>query len=167
MPIYKLNASQTLTTDLQTAWQFFSNPANLAQITPPSMRFRLTGAPPAAIHAGLIITYRLSPLPFVPLEVSWATEITQVAAPHHFIDNQIAGPYALWHHKHRFREVGGGVLATDEVHYSLPADPLSKPAAELAVRPQLRTIFQYRAQALQAQFGEVPGTSTLFSIEPL
>ena len=153
MPIFKLDASQTLSADLETAWEFFSDPHNLAVITPPEMRFEITGEPPSAIHPGLIITYRLTPLPIVPLRVSWATEISQVNAPFYFSDDQIAGPYALWHHEHHFQEVDGGVRATDQVHWSLPLDPISAPIANLAVVPQLRHIFRFRARKLRELFG--------------
>ena len=167
MPIYQLDAAQTLSTDLESAWSFFSDPGNLAVITPPNMRFQITGDPPAAAHPGLIITYRLTPLPFIPLRVSWATEITQVEPPHLFVDEQLAGPYALWHHEHRFRESEGGVLATDRVRWSLPLDPLSAPIAALAVIPQLRQIFRFRAGKLRDIFGELDGRPAALDIRAL
>jgi len=164
MPIYRLDASQTLSADLDTAWAFFSDPRNLAVITPPEMQFEITGDPPPDVHPGLIITYRLTPLPILPLRVSWATEITQVDAPYFFSDDQVAGPYSLWRHEHHFKEVDGGVLATDRVHWSLPLDPLSSPIARLAVIPQLRHIFRYRADKLRELFGasRSPESSLLF-----
>lgn len=167
MPIFKLDAAQTLSTDIDTAWQFFSDPQNLAVITPPEMRFRITGEPPSAIHPGLIITYRLTPLPILPLRVSWATEIAQVSAPYFFADDQIAGPYALWHHEHHFQEVEGGVLATDQVHWSLPLDPISAPVANFAVVPQLRHIFSFRATKLRELFGSLNHDGTSLRIRPL
>ncbi len=167
MPIYRLEAAQTLATGIETAWTFFSDPHNLALITPPEMRFQITGDPPTAVHPGLIITYRLTPLPILPLRVSWATEITQVDAPHFFADDQIAGPYALWRHEHHFQEVDGGVLATDQVHWSLPLDPLSAPLAQLAVIPQLLRTFRFRAAQLQVQFGSPTTIPPTLSIRPL
>ena len=167
MPIFKLDASQTLLTDIDTAWQFFSDPQNLAVITPPEMRFQITGEPPSTIHPGLIITYRLTPLPVLPLRVSWATEIAQVNAPYFFADDQIAGPYALWHHEHHFQEVEGGVLATDQVHWSLPLDPISAPIANLAVVPQLRHIFRFRADKLRELFGSLNHDRTSLRVRPL
>lgn len=167
MPIYRLEATQPLATDIETAWQFFSNPQNLAVITPPEMRFQITGDPPAAIHPGLIITYRLTPLPILPLRVSWATEISQVNAPHYFADDQIAGPYALWHHEHHFQETDNGVLATDRVHWSLPLDPISAPIASLAVVPQLRHIFHFRAKKLTELFGDLPDSRADLRVQAL
>ena len=167
MPIYRLDASQTLSTDLETAWQFFCDPHNLAVITPPEMSFQITGDPPDSVHAGLIITYRLSPLPLLPLTVSWATEIAQVEAPHFFSDVQVAGPYALWHHEHRFVETPDGIHATDQVHWSLPLDPLSQPMADMVVAPQLRRIFQFRARELTQRFGAPAGHPPALSIRKL
>lgn len=167
MPIFRLDAAQTLATDLDTAWRFFSDPHNLSVITPPEMRFEITGEPPSVVHPGLIITYRLTPLPILPLRVSWATEIAQVNAPHHFSDVQVAGPYALWHHEHHFQEVEGGLLATDQVHWSLPLDPISSPVANLAVVPQLRRIFQFRARKLRERFGSPQQGAVSLRIHPL
>jgi ligand-binding SRPBCC domain-containing protein len=167
MPIYRLDAAQTLSTDLQTAWEFFSDPHNLAFITPSDMRFQITGDPPALVHPGLIITYRLTPLPILPLRVSWATEIAQVHAPHFFSDVQVAGPYALWHHEHHFQESEAGVLATDRIHWSLPLDPISSPIANQVVAPQLRHIFHFRARKLRELFGSSESASFKLRIRPL
>lgn len=149
--VFRLEARQTLNTDLDNAWSFFSDPRNLPAITPPEMHFRLTNEPAAAAYPGMIITYRLSPLPAVT--VSWVTEITQVAAPRYFADEQRVGPYALWHHEHHFRQAAGGVEAIDVVHWSLPLDPFSAPAAQWLVAPRLRQIFRYRAARLAERFG--------------
>lgn len=167
MPIYRLDATQTLSTDLQSAWEFFSDPNNLAVITPPEMQFEITGDPPTDMHPGLIITYRLTPLPILPLRVSWATEITRVEEPRRFVDEQMTGPYALWHHEHLFEESDDGVTATDQVHWSLPLDPLSAPVASLAVVPQLRNIFRFRARKMQDIFGVPHGSKATLRISPL
>ena len=48
------------------------------------------------------------------------TEITTVKNHEYFIDEQRFGPYSLWHHRHHFYEIKGGVKMTDEVNYKLP-----------------------------------------------
>ena len=151
MQLYRLDARQLLATDIETAWRFFSNPANLSLITPPEMGFRITAELPAEMYPGMMITYRVKPL--LGIEVSWATEITQINPHHYFADDQRFGPYSIWHHEHHFETVAGGVLATDCVHYALPLDPFSRPVAELLVRPQLERIFRFRQRALEEKFG--------------
>lgn len=90
--------------------------------------------------------------PFPGLGTNWVTEITQVAEPHYFIDEQRFGPYKFWHHQHWFHETDGGVLAEDIIHYALPFAPLSTPFHRLLVRPQLDGIFAYREQVLSELF---------------
>ena len=98
---------QTLPISLELAWEFFSNPGNLARITPPEMDFRITSVPQNDIYAGQIITYTIRPL--FRVAVNWTSEITYLERPNFFVDEQRFGPYRFWHHQHFFREVDGGV----------------------------------------------------------
>jgi ligand-binding SRPBCC domain-containing protein len=151
MRLHRLHRTQELPLRLEDAWRFFSDPRNLGQITPPSLGFRMTSPDLLPeIHAGMIITYRISPLPLVSLD--WVTEITQARRPHFFIDEQRFGPYRFWHHQHHFEETENGVLCTDLVHYALPFGPLGRVAHALTVRRQLRQIFAYRREALNTLF---------------
>ena len=85
--------------------------------------------------------------------MTWVTEITQVHEPDYFIDEQRFGPYKFWHHHHTFKEIPGGVLAEDIVHYALPVDPVSRIAHELFIKNQLREIFEFRREYLDKEFG--------------
>ncbi len=107
------------------------------------------------MYAGQLIEYKVSPLLGIPLY--WMTEITQVVHRQYFIDEQRYGPYSLWHHKHFFKEVPGGVEMTDIVHYKLPLWWLGDMANSLFVRQQLRNIFTYRFQQTETLFGKWPG----------
>ena len=92
---------------------------------------------------------RLAPL----VNLRWVTEIQSVKPMESFIDNQIHGPYRLWHHLHRFEANDQGVLMTDLVHYALPFGPLGAIAHALYVRKKLERIFQFRKETLTAHFG--------------
>ncbi len=152
MKLHRLHKTMELPLSLDEAWSFFSDPRNLGQITPPDLAFRMTSPDISPeIHAGMIITYRISPLPLVSL--NWVTEITQVRRPFFFIDEQRFGPYRFWHHQHTFEETDTGVRTTDLVHYALPFGPLGTAANAIFVRRQLRQIFAYRQKALDALFG--------------
>ena len=96
MKTYCIRRHQTLPTDLDQAWRFFSDPANLSLITPPWLNFTITSGVPDAIYPGLIISYRIRPIGGVA--VPWVSEITHVQAPHYFVDEQRSGPYRFWHH---------------------------------------------------------------------
>ena len=147
---FTLERTQVLPITLETAWKFFSNPANLVKITPPAMNFRITSPPQSGIYAGQIITYTVRPL--LHVAVNWTTEITHVDRPNFFVDEQRFGPYRLWHHQHRFREVEGGVEMHDLVHYLLSHDQLAGLINRLFVAPRLRRIFDFRCRALAEIF---------------
>ncbi len=154
MKTYVLERRQLLPTDLETAWRFFSDPANLRLITPPWLDFRITSRLPARIYPGLIITYRIRPL--AGLAVPWVSEITQVEAPRYFVDEQRQGPYRFWHHQHRLREVGASVEKTDLVHYRLPGGLLGIGLHAVLIRRKLDEIFRFRYHALQRVFEPRP-----------
>ena len=150
MKPFTIERTQTLPITLETAWEFFSTPANLARITPPNMDFRITSPPQSGIHAGQIITYTVRPL--MRVAVNWTTEITHVERPNFFVDEQRFGPYRFWHHQHRFREGEGGVEVYDLVHYLLLQDQFAGLINRLFVAPRLRRIFDFRAAALAKLF---------------
>lgn len=145
--IYSFQRTQVMSASVEECWAFFSNPANLARITPPSLDFRVASELPAEIYPGLMIRYTVRPL--LGLKVSWLTEITQVRRPHHFVDEQRSGPYRLWHHEHFFRELNERETEVrDLVHYVPPLGPLGALANRLVIRRQLEAIFDFRQTVL-------------------
>lgn len=152
MKLYRLSVSQRIPVEIAEAWAFFSQPTNLARITPPSLSFEITGDTPEKMYAGLIISYRVRPLWGIPQ--TWVSEISQVNEPHFFVDEQLAGPYRVWHHQHRFIEESDGTRVEDIVHYALPMGVLGRAIHPLLVRPKLREIFTYREAAITSLFGE-------------
>ena len=151
MPIHILRRTQIVPASVEVCWDFFSDPRNLARITPPELDFQIRGELPPNIHAGLMITYRVRPLFGVP--VTWLTEITHVEPPHRFVDEQRVGPYAIWHHEHFFTALEGGrTEIRDLVHYVLPFGWLGNLAHPLLVAPQLERIFAFRQKAVADLF---------------
>jgi ligand-binding SRPBCC domain-containing protein len=151
MAVYEIKQQQFINRPLHEVWDFFSNPKNLAVITPDYMNFTVTSAQTDAIYAGQIITYKVSPILGIPLY--WMTEITQVKEGKSFIDEQKIGPYKLWHHQHFFEEKDGGVLMKDHVHYQLPLGFLGNIVHFLFVKSQLENIFKYRKNKVEELLG--------------
>lgn len=135
---------------MEKAWDFFSNPANLSKITPKEMNFEITSKVPPKIYPGLIITYKVSPLPF--MRVSWVTEIKQASENSYFIDEQRFGPYKFWYHIHFFREMEEGVEMEDIVYYGLPFGFIGDLFGLKLVQKQLNRIFDYREQQISQIF---------------
>ena len=144
---------------LDVCWRFFSDPRNLATITPPSLRFAVRSELPPQIRAGLMIRYSVAPLWRVP--VTWLTEITQVREPEYFVDEQRVGPYRLWHHEHFFAAITATeTLVRDIVYYVPPFGPLGAAFNTLVIRPQLERIFDFREQQLVRISAEMPRDSS-------
>lgn len=137
-------------TDITTAWDYFSSPGNLAEITPDWLNFQILSDIPDKMYGGLIVQYNI--YPFLGLPVGWVTEITHTNEPYYFVDEQRAGPYKLWHHQHHFKETSEGVEMTDIVHYMLPLEPVSYMLIGGIVRKKLDEIFSYRFSKLKALF---------------
>lgn len=151
MAFHQLVREDLVRTDLDSAWTFLSRPENLGRITPPSMRFTVvTPNLPEVMYPGMMIAYRITPLPGIRL--TWVTEITQIREKAYFVDEQRCGPYALWHHEHFLQPVEGGVMMADIVSYRLPAGPLGELAHALFIRRKLASIFDYRREALHRIF---------------
>ncbi|MFN2443351.1 MAG: SRPBCC family protein [Thermoanaerobaculia bacterium] len=134
-----------------TVWAFFSDPANLAKITPPSMGFQIVSSPGRTLQAGDRIDYRIR---IGGLPVRWRTLISGWDPPRSFTDEQEKGPYRRWIHHHTFQPMGDGkVLVTDHVDYELPFGILGRLAGGFWVRRQLRKVFDYRSEIIRRQFG--------------
>lgn len=150
MRLFHLHRRQFLPASIEAAWKFFTNPFNLAQITPPWLDLRITNSVCETIYPGLIITYRLKALFKVP--ATWVTEITQVEKPRAFVDEMRMGPYRFWHHQHLFRAVSGGVDVEDRVHYALKFGVLGLMLHGMVIRTKLDEIFDYRRSKLEKLF---------------
>lgn len=151
MKLEVIHRQQRLPISLQTAWDFFSDPRNLHEITPPELGFQVTSPPVEKMYPGMIITYNITPL--FGIARRWITEITHVAEPHLFVDEQRFGPYRFWHHQHLFREISGGVEIEDLVHYIIPFGRLGQIVAARLVRKELQRIFDFRSEVLSKKFG--------------
>lgn len=150
--VYSFKTVQMIPVNLDKAWEFFSDPANLSTITPDEMQFKtISKFHGDTMYPGQLIEYRVSPLLGIPLY--WMTEITHINPKTHFVDEQRYGPYSFWHHQHHFREVEGGVEMTDIVHYKLPFWFLGDIANSLFVSAKLKKIFDYRFNKVVELYG--------------
>ena len=143
MRIHTLRREQRLPGAPEAVFGFFADARNLEAITPPLLRFHVVTPAPIVMGAGTRIRYRLR-VRGVPL--SWLTEITAWEPPHRFVDEQLDGPYALWHHTHTFERDGDETIMRDVVRYRIGFGALGSLADALLVRRDLERIFDYRAE---------------------
>ena len=125
----------------EEVFEFYADAANLEQITPEWLGFRIVSAQPIEMAPGTLIEYRLR-LHGVP--VRWLTRIETWEPGERFVDVQVEGPYRLWHHTHSFEPHEDGTRVRDEVRYALPLGPVGALAHRLFVRRDLERIFDFR-----------------------
>ena len=141
-----LERTQRIEQPLERTFEFFADAGNLEAITPPWLGFRIVTSRPIDMGPGALIEYRLR-LHGIP--VRWRTGIEIWEPPHRFVDAQLSGPYALWHHTHTFEADGDdATLMRDRVRYRLGFGPLGDLALALFVRRDLERIFDFRREAI-------------------
>jgi ligand-binding SRPBCC domain-containing protein len=144
MSDFSLERTQVFPRGRDETFAFFADPWNLEAITPPWLRFGIREAP-ERIARGARLRYRLA---LFGVPIAWRTEIKQWLPPRTFTDTQVAGPYRLWVHVHRFTAVPGGTEMYDHVRYRLPGGPLAPVIERVVVRGWLDEIFDFRASRL-------------------
>ena len=144
---HTLRREQTLPGTPDEVFPFFADAANLEAIAPPLLRFRVVTPDPIEMRVGTLIQYRLR-LHGIP--VNWLTTIQAWEPPHRFVDVQLRGPYALWHHTHDLRPDGdGGTVMRDTVRYAIGFGPFGELAHRLFVARDLEAIFDFRAKRVE------------------
>lgn len=150
MSIHTLRREQFVPRPLEEVFEFFSAAANLQEITPAYLDFRILTPEPIEIAEGTLLDYRLK---WHGLPIRWRTRIVEWKPPYRFVDVQLKGPYRLWHHTHTFRPQDGGTCMTDVVNYSLPLGPLGAIAHSIMVQRDVNGIFDFRREKIRQLFG--------------
>lgn len=134
-------AEQLVPLPREAVFAFFSEPQNLEAITPPWLGFHIVGQSTAKIEEGTELTYSLR---IHGLPVTWRSRIDEWRPNERFVDVQLKGPYAEWHHTHSFYDRGPDTLIRDEVRYRLPLGRLGHWIAGWYVASDVKKIFAYR-----------------------
>lgn len=136
---------------LDEVWAFHSSVDGLVDLTPGWLGLTVEavrdadGEPdPAVLEPGCEVDLALRPFGVGPRQ-AWTSRVTarergDDAAT--FRDEMLDGPFARWHHTHRFEAVEGGTRVTDRVDYALPLGPARGLSA--AARPGFALVFALR-----------------------
>ncbi|WP_437395641.1 SRPBCC family protein [Flagellimonas lutimaris] len=165
MRLYQLKSKQIFPINKKEAWDFLSNPQNLAVITPPHMGFHILAGADRPMFQGQVIQYIVKPFPLV--STKWVTEITHVKEGEYFVDEQRFGPYSLWHHKHFLKEVPEGVEMEDIIDYKLPLGIIGQLTHTIFIKKQLKQIFEFRERKLMELFGGTDKNESFFDIKSI
>ena len=153
MKTYILKFEQHIDLPVDDVFNFFSKPENLSLITPARLKFDILTPTPLKMKEGQLVDYSLRIMYIIKLH--WRTLITHYEKPYKFVDQQLKGPYTLWHHTHTFEEKDGGTLIRDELKYAIPFGILGRIVHALYVKYDIRSIFKYRQKILDDIFTEI------------
>lgn len=97
------------------------------------------------------------------LSLRWRTLIETFIPGDRFMDRQIVGPDAFWHHTHCFENLPpspdmprGGTRMVDQVRYRVGWGFIGHLVTALWVRKDIARIFAYRKQVLAKKFRPAP-----------
>jgi ligand-binding SRPBCC domain-containing protein len=145
--MYSLEQHQLIAATPQDAWAFLQHPANLDEITPPDLKFRIVSDVPEVMYNGLIVEYRIT-IPLLGTH-TWITEIKHIREGYSFVDEQRIGPYRFWYHYHQVEPHEKGVMLYDLVSYQPPFGIAGKMMHSLYIRRTLERIFAFRRVRLE------------------
>tara|TARA_B100000902_G_scaffold394752_1_gene451733 strand:- start:1173 stop:1685 length:513 start_codon:yes stop_codon:yes gene_type:complete len=149
--LYTLYAKQRVNQKVDILWDFFRKPSNLNILTPKDFHFKIKSGKSDEFYEGKIISYKIKPFKLVTL--NWVTEISKVEKESYFIDNQIHGPYKLWHHEHHFKSNTDGTTdIIDKVKYKVPFYILGRLAHKMFIRKKLLNVFMFRQKQIENLF---------------
>lgn len=153
MRTWRLRCSQWLPHPPAAVFPFFADAHNLELLTPKFLRFEVLTPKPIAMHEGTLIDYRIRVHGF---PMRWRTRIARWDPPNVFVDEQLRGPYVVWHHTHTFVAENGGTRLGDEVVMRPRGGPLAPLVMSFFVKKDVERIFRFRADAMAQQFGGGP-----------
>lgn len=149
MKTYTLKKIQFVNRSLEEVFDFFKQPENLERITPSALHFNILTPKPIKMEKGRLIDYTIQ---VFGMTQRWTTLITDYDPPNRFVDEQLKGPYSLWHHTHLFEAHEGGTKIVDEVKYAVPLGWVGEIAHILFVKKQLQAIFEHREKFISDYF---------------
>lgn len=136
------HASTTLAASPEVMFTFHSDPHNLTEVMPPTMKvvsLRTDG--PA--QEGRLIELHCRDWWIIPMR--WTCRWKTVQRPRLLVDEIVRGPFALFVHEHRFEELPmNHCLMHDTVTYEWGRSWWGRLVSETGVRLYLTMLFKYR-----------------------
>lgn len=152
MKLYTFKKEQKISKSIIDVFDFFSKPENLSVITPNKMDFKILTPSPIEMKEGTLIDYTVKIMSF---PIRWRTLITKYDPPSMFIDQQLKGPYSMWHHTHLFEKINDNeTLIKDIILYAVPFSFIGSITHSLYIKRDLENIFDYRSQEIKRIFND-------------
>lgn len=138
MPAFE--RSSWIAAPVETVFSFHERADAFEALAPPWQRVEIVSRS-GGLEIGAKLVIRLR---FGPFSKIWIAQHTAYERNRLFVDEQLAGPFHFWRHRHQFSTEGSGARLTDSIEYALPGGKLADWFAGWLVRAQLRKMFDYR-----------------------
>lgn len=128
---------------VETVFAFHERDDALPRLSPPFPPVRVVSRQ-GGIRTGARVDLRIGPIRWLALHTAYEPNVL-------FVDEQVAGPFRSWVHRHEFERVGPGrSRLTDRVTFSLPGGPLVDALFGRLVALSLVPMFRYRHTVTKA-----------------
>ncbi|WP_395403869.1 cyclase [Arthrobacter sp. UC242_113] len=84
------------------------------------------------------------------LPIRMTSRITEMRAPHYFVDEQVRGPFLRFRHVHEFSAAPAGTVMVDRIDFAAPFGLLGRAAEKLVLARYLRKLIETRNLHLTA-----------------
>lgn len=151
MKIYRLYRQQLLKLTLDEAWEFFTSPHHLNQITPDFFNVQITSPVPDKLYPGLMISYQMKAVFGLPM--NWLSEISHCEQGKRFVYQQRVGPFNFLSHEVCLTQTDQGIEVEDIMFYVMPGGIFGPLLHHLLIASKLEQIFATRRDFLDNKWG--------------
>ena len=135
-------ASTRLAASAEVMFAFHSDPHNIVQVMPPTLKLMSLQTDGPA-QEGRLIEFHCRDWGIIPMR--WKCRWHTVQPPSVLVDEMLEGPFAQFVHEHRFEPLAeGGCVMHDTITYAFGRSWWGKLISETAVRLYLKLLFTYR-----------------------
>lgn len=128
---------------VEEVFAFHERDDALPRLSPPFPPVRVVSRQ-GGIRPGARVDLRIGPIRWLALHTAYEPNRL-------FVDEQIAGPFASWVHRHEFEAVDARTTRlTDRVAFALPGGPIVNALLGRVVALSLVPMFRYRHRATKA-----------------
>ena len=135
-------SSTNLSASAETMFAFHSDPNNLREVMPPTLKL-VSMKTDGPAKEGRLIKLHCRDWWVIPMH--WTCRWKTVQPPGLLVDEIVSGPFALFVHEHRFETQGSkGCVMHDTVTYQWGRSWWGRLVSETGVRIYLTLLFKYR-----------------------
>ena len=126
----------------QALFSFHSDPRNLTEVMPPTMKLVKLTTDGVAEEDRLIHLYCRD---WWIIPMRWTCRWKTVAPPHLLVDEIVKGPFRVFQHEHRFEQIDeNSTRMQDRISYAWGHGWWGRLVSEIFVRGYLHVLFAYR-----------------------